>query len=523
MAGSPRDLREARVGTAAARGPEDAPVHVRRYLERIRAASGDLPAFSDHLQDVMAVLTKDDTSMQQLANLILKDYSLTLKVLRTANTPRYNRTGQQVLSITQAMVLLGAETVRDLAANLLLVDHFQGQAPGLKPLMALSMLTASHVKSAAEHVGFAHPEEAHLAGMYRNVGEVAIACHAPKDYAAILDRVASEGLTPDQACKAQLQFRFDELGAAICRQWGLAGFGAATDKGRRQLDRVVAFGHDLTTAVYRRGSDTAESISLVLQRHGNDLGLTPDVVYSMVQEAKTTTRQAFAGMGISTADLSLAAQTEAAARVTAPGQTRLPGADELAAGEARALAEQARATLLEEIAGTIDRAGRFDLNETALTVLEAMLRSGPFSRAVFCLLNEQRDELVGRFGLGEAVDSLVRRLRIQLTTGPQGLAIGAAVLRRSDLLVSSTRNPASDEARLLALVGARSIIVLPLVIENTAVGAIYADRIAGDDPDASTVNFAHRLRELVVRALVHARRGRTPTDQPAGSPRREKG
>jgi hypothetical protein len=508
------------VDSGARKGQEPVPVHVRRYLERIRSASGDLPVFPDHLHDVMAVLTKDDTSMQQLANLILKDYSLTLKVLRTANTPRCNRTGQQVLSVTQAMVLLGAEAVRDLAANLLLVDHFQAQAPGLKPLMALSMLTASHAKSAAEHVGLVHPEEAHLAGMYRNVGEVAIACHAPQDYAAILERVTSEGLTPDQVCKAQLQFRFDELGAAICREWGLAGFGAATDKGRRQIDRVVAFGHDLTTAVYRHGSDTAESVNLVLQRHGSDLGLTPDVVYSMVQEAKATTRQVFAGMGVSAADLSLASQGEAAARAYSPGAKRLPGADELAAAEQRAQTEQSRARLLEEIAGSIERPSRFDLNETALTVLEAMLRSGPFSRAVFCLLNEQRGELVGRFGLGEAVDSLVRRLRVQLTTGPQGLAIGAAVLRRSDLLISSTRNPASDESRLLALVGARSVIVLPLVIENTAVGAIYADRVVGDEPDASTVNFAHRLRELVVRALVLARRGRTTTNGSASPPGR---
>lgn len=69
------------------------------YLERL-AAAGDLPALGEQLQAILDVLRNEDTSMQALANIVLRDYSLTLKVLRTANSFHYNRTGRQILSVT---------------------------------------------------------------------------------------------------------------------------------------------------------------------------------------------------------------------------------------------------------------------------------------------------------------------------------------------------------------------------------------------------------------------------------------
>ena len=485
---------------------------VQLYLARISTGS-DFPAFSDQVGTVMDVLHKEDTPMHHLANIVLKDYSLTLKVLRTANSLHYNRSGRKVLSVTQAMVVLGVENVRDLATSLMMVEHFHRKSPGVKELIALSMLTASHARAAAEHVGYARPEEANLAGMFRNVGEVAIACHVPQDYQAILARVAKFKLTPNRACRGLLHFRFEELGAAICQQWGLAGLGApAGTRNATDLDRIVAFGHDLTNAVYRQSAaESPLNLKLILQHYGHDLSLTPDLLQSILHEGVSATQEMFDSMQVSIADLRLSKQAQAAVKTLAPEHVEPETPADTTDIEAAAhgsTAEDARERLLEDIDQVIDAPDRFDLSETMLTVLEGFLRSGPFSRAVFCLLSDQRKELIGRFGLGEGVDALVARLRIPLTIGPAGLAIGAALLRRSDLMTSLARNPTADEARLLAVTGARSVVLLPLVIENKAVGAIYADRVAGDPPDASAVNFTHHLRERAVRVLVRARRER---------------
>ena len=90
---------------AAPAAPED--VYVRRIL-----ASEDFPAFSKVMTDLMSSLRDDDASAQRLANLVLRDYALTVKVIRTANTVHYNRSGRTVQSATHALMLLGARTVR---------------------------------------------------------------------------------------------------------------------------------------------------------------------------------------------------------------------------------------------------------------------------------------------------------------------------------------------------------------------------------------------------------------------------
>src|SRR5712691_9425576 len=53
--------------------------------------------------------------IQKLANIVLLDYSLTLKLLQRANSYHFNRSGIPIVSVTQAILMLGVQTVRDLA------------------------------------------------------------------------------------------------------------------------------------------------------------------------------------------------------------------------------------------------------------------------------------------------------------------------------------------------------------------------------------------------------------------------
>ena len=171
--------------TAAALPPRSNAPRPEDYVRRILQAE-DFPAFSRQMGELMVTLDGGDASAQRLANLVLRDYALTVKVIRTANTIHYNRTGRPVQSATQAMMLLGARTVRDLAGELLLFEQYRKRSPGLKELMLLSLLTAGHAREAALRLGVGDPEAAQLAGMFRNLGEVLVAAHLPQEYAAVL-------------------------------------------------------------------------------------------------------------------------------------------------------------------------------------------------------------------------------------------------------------------------------------------------------------------------------------------------
>ena len=125
------------IGTAE---PEESPVRAR--MSRILDGS-DFPALSKQIIETISALDDDASSLQRLANVVLREYSLTLSVVRTANSVHYRRSGRAIQSATHAMMMLGARTVRHLASSLLLFENYARRSDELKELMLLSLLTAA--------------------------------------------------------------------------------------------------------------------------------------------------------------------------------------------------------------------------------------------------------------------------------------------------------------------------------------------------------------------------------------------
>jgi hypothetical protein len=457
--------------------------------------------------------------MQHLANIILKDYSLTTKVLRTANSFHYNRVGTPVVSITQAMVLLGIDTVRDLARSLIVFEHYQGKSAGVKELMVLSLLTASHARETAVQVGYARPEEAHLHGMFRNLGEVLVSCHAPEDYAAVLARMEKSRVRVAEACLAVLGFTYEEVAEAVCRLWGIVPQpqGPRSDE-RKWLDAIVAFGHELTTSVYRRGGgDSPATLSSLMLKHGTALGLTPDVLRTLLERGIGDTKEVFDSLGVSINDLSLRRQSKAALAglVADAGNAPAPTVSE----PEPAAGPSARDRIVEAIEATMAAATPFDLNQTLLTILEAVLRAGPFDRAIFCLLSGDRTEIVGRFGLGHDVETRLPRTRFALSLARHAAPAGPALLRGADLVITSAQGRAGEEAQLLQRLGVHMMGLLPVSVDGKLVGALYVDRLRPQPAaDAATLAFLGRARALARRAIEQARAGGEPMRRPTVTP-----
>ncbi|GLC28112.1 hypothetical protein rosag_46250 [Roseisolibacter agri] len=293
------------------------------YVRRILVAD-DFPAISRQMGEVMASLQEGEASAQRLANLVLRDYALTVKVIRTANTVHYNRTGRPVQSATHAMMLLGAQTVRDLASSLLLFEHYRGRSPGLKELMLLSLLTAGHAREAAVRLGVADPEAAQLCGMFRNLGEVLVAAHLPAENAAILRAASERGVgrdarrARDAAAAHVLGCSMEDIGVAIAGDWGMPaavcrGMRATGERGEGELELISAFAHDLTIAIYREEPSAArQAVAAVLERYGTRLKLSRDVLAAIADEAVANTRETFAAAGVALDGLRLTRQLAAA-------------------------------------------------------------------------------------------------------------------------------------------------------------------------------------------------------------------
>ena len=493
-------------------------------LQRI-LADVDFPAISNDALEALKEVPDDESSIHRLANIVLREYALTVKVLRTANSAHYRRTDKHIRSAAHAMLLLGAGTVRNLAASLLLFEHYRKRSPGLKELMLLSLLTANHARELALLRGLPDPEEANLCGMFRNLGEVLVAAYFPRDYARILQVMEQRACGQAAAAFEVLGFPYEELGEAMARNWGMpdrvvAGIRSAGTQASDDLLAITAFAHELTTAVYRRDADPArDGVAEVLQRFAKRLKLGRDEVGGVLQSALKETRATFAAANVTLDGLTLRKQQHAALAALGSHETLVID-DEAGDGSATGVRDgsgeslqlarpdarpESRHELRHELLGEVERmampgSGEV-LSRVILMALEAAFRGGPFQRVVLCMMTTDHRQLKARNGLGAGVESMLDRFTcdVDSRTSPIAMAVG----RHAGVCLPLECDFSRTEWRFAQTFAASSYLVVPLIVAGKAIGCLYCDRATGEGaPDTATVAYVRAVCETVQRGIT---------------------
>ncbi len=509
------DGRQGAVTAVAERGTDPHELVAAR-LAHIREAS-DFPALSRQIIDTISLIDDDASSLQRLANVVLREYSLTLAVVRTANTAHYRRTGRPIQSATHAMMMLGARTVRHLASSLLLFENYSRRSPVLKELMVMSLITANHAREVSTRLECSDPEEAHLCGMIRNIGEVLIACHFPDDYARIQERVHDMGQSVSVAANAVLGFRYEDLAVAVSRHWGMPdtvvqGIRARPGAVLSQASAVTAFSHDLTVAIYCQpkseasDNDPERAVGDAITRHASHLPITRDQVRDVIEAALDETRELFTSARVSMEprqlkELSDAARTAIGLSATPTDEWEIAAIDQSDAPGSPGL----RRRLRQEVEGKVDPQSGGELGEVLLLALEAALRGGPFDRVIACVQSADRSRLTARSGLGDGVESLMPRFDFPMTS--RGGPVVALLQQRQASYVPADRAMTPVEARWAQQMGVAQFGVFPIVVAGTIVGCLYCDRLTRDPAtDRVAVEYVKSLTAAVVKAIEARRR-----------------
>jgi len=498
--------------------PTDEISPVKARLARILEGR-DFPALSQQIIETISALDDDASSLQRLTHVVLREYSLTLSVVRTANSAHYRRAERQIQSATRAMMLLGARTVRQLASSLLLFENYHRRSAGLKELMLLSLLTANHAREVATKLGRGDPEEAHLCGMFRNLGEVLIACHFPDDYGRIHTLMRERNQTDSIAAYSVLGFRYEDLGEELCQYWGMPdavtqGIRARSSTFTTESSAVTSFSHDLTNAIYRRDaeggagsgvrSDAQDDLNQVIARYSSRLKLTRTQVREVVEAALEETRELFVNAKVSVDALRMRQLSEAACSALGVKVLGSGEWDQSPADDSQVMAGELRDRLRQELESKVDPASECDLGQVLLLAIEGALRGAPFDRVVACVLSPDRARLRARSGLGAGVESLLAQFDFPMT--PQGGPLPSAVLQRKVLYLPSDRAMNAMDLHLASSLGIGQFGVFPMVVAGQIVGCLYGDRVAREPlPDRETLQYVSSLVDLVVKA-IEARR-----------------
>jgi HD-like signal output (HDOD) protein len=474
------------------------------------------------MTEVTAALHSSRSSAQDIANLILKDVSLTNNLLRVVNSAFYRPSaGPRISTISRAVVTLGLESVSNLLMSIRVFEHFHGRKgiEGLKKSTVHALLTSVHARELARATGGANIEEAFVAGMLHDLGMLLVAFHLPDEMSAVEALLLKEKLTPDAASVRVLGASFRQLGLGVAQTYqlpasvreGITGWTEGSPAGHSKIGPLVSFGSDLSAALAIVDPKTrTEQVTKLRARYAKVVPIGDKALEQVLKLSEARLEDLMSALRVTRKDLeryapalfphdarrksrpvlqALPAQPppdspqQTAPKTPSPGAAAAPEAPEPQAEPHPPRPEQRRekarsdAELMRELedisfALTTDVA----LDDVLSMILETVCRAIPADGALLASIPAAGDALTGRLALGERAALLRGSFRVSLLAATDPLS--EAARDQQELVVPSVK----DDARLtdgsLGLPLPASLVFLPIVIRGTLVGGLYVERLA---------------------------------------------
>ena len=525
----PPEHAEAVAAHDAERSQEAEEELVSKLLDQIRR-QGDFPALSDAISEInLKSSVTGNTSAKQLADSILKDFSLSSKLLRLVNSAYYERLGGRITTLSRAVVLLGFEQVRRDALSLTVFPKLKGQknVGQLVDATVGSLMGAILAKKVAKSLHVERHEEAYVCGLLHNLGRNLILYYVPERYQRISEMMGS-GLPEERAAVAELGLSFETLGKSVARRWRMSEMvvdamhkvgEAKVDKPRNDPQRIAVaanFANELCDILGRVDPAAQQAaVAKLLERYDESVPLDMEQVTEMVQATVGAMREQSAELlEVDLGSCGLLQKVSDWAPLVA---AEAPGPSELgelvfgsqpSAGPAALRAADAaeRVNELQRTVASISQllsAGR-PAEEILGMVLQALHQQLRLSRVLFLAMTPDRKGLVIRAHLGEDCEGLAG---LRFALGGEADAFSQAVFNCRDLIFRDLQAPEAAAALPNFAHHAstrQAAYAYPVVLFMRTAALLYADgRLLGPQE----LPYLDVLRNQAIGALRSVYRG----------------
>jgi len=202
----------------------------------------DLPLMSQTITLLNDLNSSDDSSSTALSNIILKDYALTLKILKLVNSVGYLQFGE-VTTISRAIMLLGFENIRNIAVTLLLFDQLGGRSSDkVKELLLRAVCSGVLARKMADETRGVNIEEAFICSLFHSFGTIMTAFYMPEKIDEIDKLCVEKGHTEEVAAISVLGASYEAIGKEIAETWNFPKKIVTTMKKIRPEEIQVASG-----------------------------------------------------------------------------------------------------------------------------------------------------------------------------------------------------------------------------------------------------------------------------------------
>jgi len=469
-----------------------------------------------------------DASVAELSNIILNDHALISKILKLVNSVNYVEFGE-VTTISRAIVLLGFESIKNLAMTLLLFEHFKKNASeDIIDAIVKSVYSGTLArKISIDWWPEINGEEAFICALFHTLGKMIAASYLPDEYHALYHLINTEGISEAAASAATLGMSFEELGITIAREWNFPARIICSMKKIRpsranpmhgEIDTLCAianFSNEVSNIISSgRDTDTklAELLSLYQVQFGH-LGNTFSDLLSATFQDITAYAHVF---NISLAAVPFSKQLIAWSRgeILQPQPSCLLGIEnqtiktiETIAGAEQALSpEMIFINGIQEMNNSLIQ--NHPLNDILRIALETAYRALSFfskTKTLFFIKDTKQPIMTVRFGFGSDIDETMQWFRIPLNE--ENNFFHLAISKQADLVIKDLDAP--DIATMVPtwyrsqIKNGLYVIILPIVVNAKPIGFFYAEgeRATLDKISVGQLKYLTILRDITVLAI----------------------
>ncbi len=174
---------------------------------------------------ILKMLENDEVDIREVSHVIEADASLTLKLLRVANSPLY-ATRTEINSIQQAIVILGLNRLTNIVLGVSIFSRFllssqKHAASAMEKFWWHSSCTGIVAKALSDKIKRSFKEFEFIGGLLHDIGKLAMLQYDMVKYQKVIDLIKEKGINDVEAEKEIFGVDHLEIGEQIAKLWKL--------------------------------------------------------------------------------------------------------------------------------------------------------------------------------------------------------------------------------------------------------------------------------------------------------------
>jgi len=194
---------------------------IKQWIQRVK--DKPIPVLPHTVKELQRLCALDDTPLQRIVDFVEQDPGLTVQLLRKCNSKDGQRSRREIVSVQQAVMLVGTRPLSNIASQLPSVQKSLTE-PARGQLMRV-FCRAYHAGMQAVYWAKLRrdmtPDEVFAATQLHFLGEMILAMYAPDELLKCFKLRHDRNIASEEAQYISLGFTFDQLSLALAEAWHL--------------------------------------------------------------------------------------------------------------------------------------------------------------------------------------------------------------------------------------------------------------------------------------------------------------